>query len=67
MKPPRHRPSDPNRPSALTPPSILDCTQQTFVANGTTAYFWADDLHLSASAQIVFGSAAISRAQNNPF
>jgi len=53
--------------SALTPPSILDCTQQTFVANGTTAYFWADDLHLSASAQIVFGSAAISRSQNNPF
>jgi outer membrane lipase/esterase len=53
--------------SALTPPSILDCTAQTFVANGTTAYFWADDLHMSASAQIFFGSAAISRAQNNPF
>jgi len=53
--------------SALTPPSILDCTAQTFVANGSTAYFWADDLHMSASAQIFFGTAAISRAQNNPF
>jgi outer membrane lipase/esterase len=53
--------------SALTPPSILDCTAQTFVAGGTSAYFWADDLHLSASAQNFFGSAAIARAQNNAF
>jgi outer membrane lipase/esterase len=53
--------------SALTPPSILDCTPQTFVPTGTTAFFWADDLHLSASAQLFLGSAAISRAQNNPF
>ena len=53
--------------SALTPPSILDCTAQTFITGGTSGYFWADDLHLSASAQIAFGSAAISRAQNNPF
>ena len=53
--------------SSLTPPSILDCTAQTFVANGTTAFFWADDLHLSATAQNLFGAAAIERAQNNPF
>jgi phospholipase/lecithinase/hemolysin len=53
--------------SALTPPSILDCTAQTFVTGGTQGYFWADDLHLSASAQNFFGSAAITRAQNNPF
>ena len=53
--------------SALTPPSILDCTAQTLVTGGNQFYFWADDLHLSASAQSVFGSSAISRAQNNPF
>jgi len=53
--------------SSLTPPSILDCTQQTFVEGGSGAYFWADDLHMSASAQNIFGSAAITRAQNNPF
>jgi len=53
--------------SALTPPSILDCTPQTFVAGGTQTYFWADDLHLSASAQNFVGSAAIERTQNNPF
>jgi len=53
--------------SSLTPPSILDCTAQTFITNGTSTYFWADDLHISASAQIVLGTAAISRAQNNPF
>ena len=53
--------------SALTPPSILDCTSQTFITGGTPTYFWADDLHLSASAQSALGSAAIARAQNNPF
>jgi len=53
--------------SALIPPSILDCTAQTLVTGGNQFYFWADDLHLSASAQSVFGSSAISRAQNNPF
>ena len=53
--------------SSLTPPSILDCTQQTFITGGDATYFWADDLHLSASAQNIFGSAAITRAQNNPF
>jgi len=53
--------------SALTPPSILDCTAQTFITGGSQAFFWADDLHLSASAQNFFGSAAINRAQNNPF
>jgi outer membrane lipase/esterase len=53
--------------SALTPPSILDCTPQTFVAGGGPGYFWADDLHLSASAQNFLGSAAIERTRNNPF
>ena len=53
--------------SSLTPPSILDCTQQTFITGGDATYFWADDLHMSASAQNIFGSAAITRAQNNPF
>jgi len=53
--------------SKLTPPSSLDCTAQTFVPNGSAAYFWADDRHLSASGQLVFGSAAVTRAQNNSF
>jgi len=53
--------------SALTPPSILDCTPQTFITGGTAGYFWADDLHLSASAQNSLGTAAIARTQNNPF
>ena len=53
--------------SKLTPPSSLDCTAQTFVPNGSNAYLWADDRHLSASGQNVFGSAAVTRAQNNSF
>ena len=53
--------------SMLTPPSSLDCTSQTLVVNGSTAYFWADDRHLSASAQSVLGSTAITRSRNNPF
>jgi len=53
--------------SALTPPSILDCTPQTFIPGGSATFFWADDLHITASAQITLGTAAISRAQNNPF
>ena len=53
--------------SKLTPPSVLDCTAQTFVTGGTQTYFWADDLHIGASAQNYLGSAAITRTQNNPF
>ncbi len=53
--------------STLTPPSTLDCTAQTLILNGTAAYLWADNLHLSASGQSQLGSAAIQRAQNNPF
>jgi len=53
--------------SKLTPPSSLDCTQQTLIPNGSAAYFWADDRHLSASGQNIFGTAAVTRAQNNSF
>jgi phospholipase/lecithinase/hemolysin len=53
--------------STLTPPSSLDCTAQTLVPGGSTAYLWADSLHLSAAAQSQLGAAAIQRAQNNPF
>ncbi len=49
------------------PPSLLDCTAQTLVPGGSAAYFWADDRHLSASAQNSFGGLATARAQNNPF
>lgn len=53
--------------SKLTPPSSLDCTMLTFVPNGTNTYLWADDRHISATGQGLFGSVAIQRAQNNPF
>jgi outer membrane lipase/esterase len=53
--------------SKLTPPSSLDCTSLTLVANGSSAFLWADDRHLSASAQNLFGSNALVRVQNNPF
>jgi len=53
--------------SALTPPSILDCSALTLVPNGTAAYLWADDRHLSASVQSLLGGLALARAQNNPF
>jgi outer membrane lipase/esterase len=53
--------------SALTPPSILDCTTQTLVVNGSTTYLWADDRHLSGAVQALFGNTAVSRAQINPF
>ena len=53
--------------SKLDPPSTLDCTAQTFISGGTASYVWADDLHLSATAQSSLGSFALARAQNNPF
>jgi outer membrane lipase/esterase len=53
--------------SKLIPPSSLDCTMQTLVPNGSSTYLWADDRHLSATGQNVFGSNAIIRAQNNSF
>jgi len=53
--------------SALRPPSILDCTALTLVPGGSAAYLWADDHHLSASAQNSFANIAVTRAQNNPF
>ena len=53
--------------SQLLPPSILDCTQDTLVPNGSAAYLWADDRHIGAAAQNLLGGLATSRAQNNPF
>jgi phospholipase/lecithinase/hemolysin len=53
--------------SSFVPPSTLDCTSQTFIAGGNGLFFWADDLHLSASAQGTLGTLATNRTQNNPF
>ena len=53
--------------SNFVPPSTLDCTSQRFITGGSGAYFWADDLHLSAAAQSTLGTLALNRAQNNPF
>ncbi len=53
--------------SKLTPPSSLDCTTLTLVPNGSTAYLWADFLHLSDSGQNILGTNAITRAHNNSF
>jgi phospholipase/lecithinase/hemolysin len=53
--------------STFTPPSALDCTAQTFISGGLATDLWADDRHLSATAQSSLGTLAINRAQNNPF
>ena len=54
--------------SQLVPPSVLDCTQLTLVANGSpTSFLWADDRHLAAGAQKTIGDLAANRARNNPF
>ncbi len=54
--------------SQLVPPSILDCTQLTLIANGSpTSFLWADDRHLAAGAQGTMGNLASQRARNNPF
>lgn len=54
--------------SQLTPPSILDCTELTLIAGGSSStYLWADDRHLSFGGQQALGSAALSRVRNNPF
>jgi lysophospholipase L1-like esterase len=53
--------------SKLIPPSSLDCTTLTLIPDGTAAFLWADDRHLSASGQNIFGSNAITRAHNNSF
>lgn len=54
--------------SALTPPSILDCTPQTLITGGGAyTYLWADDRHLSAGGQLSLGTLAADRAERNPF
>ena len=53
--------------STFVPPSTLDCTSQTFISGGAPTYFWADSVHLSATAQGVLGTLALNRASNNPF
>jgi outer membrane lipase/esterase len=53
--------------STFVPPSTLDCTSLTFVSGGSGTYFWADDLHLSATGQSILGTLALNRATNNPF
>jgi len=54
--------------SLLTPPSILDCTSLTLIANATsTSYLWADDRHLSYGGQLALGNSALQRARSNPF
>jgi outer membrane lipase/esterase len=54
--------------SALTPPSVLDCTTQTLVTGGSvTTFLWADTIHLSPGGHQALGSLALTRAQNNPF
>ena len=54
--------------SKLVPPSILDCTDLTLIAGGSsTSFLWADDRHLSFGGQLALGNLAASRAKNNPF
>lgn len=54
--------------SKLRPPSVLDCTDQTLIADGNAnTFLWADDRHLSAGGQMGLGNLAVQRADNNPF
>jgi outer membrane lipase/esterase len=54
--------------SAYVPPSTLDCTGLTLVANTSpVTYLWADGLHLSAGGQASLSNLAVSRALYNPF
>jgi outer membrane lipase/esterase len=49
-------------------PSLLDCTVVTLVPDATVrTHLWADNLHLSAAGQALFGDIARDRARNNPF
>jgi outer membrane lipase/esterase len=46
----------------------LACTTQTLITGGSaTTYLWADNLQLSPGGHSHLGSAALARAQNNPF
>ena len=53
--------------SQLTPPSILDCTAQTFITGGSAVLLLGRRPALERGGQSSLGRAAISRAQNNPF
>ena len=54
--------------SSQVPPSILDCTDFTLIAGGSSgAFLWADDRHLSFGGQNLLGNLAAQRARNNPF
>jgi len=54
--------------SQLVPPSILDCSRLTLIANGNgLTYLWADDRRLAAGAQLLLGNLGTQRAQTNPF
>jgi phospholipase/lecithinase/hemolysin len=47
---------------------LPNCTTSTLVTGATsTSYLWADDLQLSPGGHARLGSAALTRAQNNPF
>jgi len=47
---------------------LPDCTTSTLVTNASaTTWLWASDLQMSPGAHARLGSAALSRAQNNPF
>lgn len=49
-------------------PTLLDCTSQTLVTNGSAStWLWSDSTHLSAGGQEALGTLARQRASNNPF
>jgi hypothetical protein len=52
--------------------ALPNCTTQTLINNDPTlnygqTYLWADDHNIASGVQTQLGSAALARAQNNPF
>lgn len=56
--------------SPVDPHAVIGCSTLTLVSGASgsaTTYLWADDVHPSPNWQRQVGSAAVTRATNNPF
>lgn len=56
--------------SPVDPRAVIGCSTLTLVSGASgsaTSYLWADDIHPSPNWQRQVGSAAVTRAANNPF
>ena len=57
-----------DKAACLPAASVTLCDTTTLVTGAVgTAWLWADDRHMSSGGHAALGSAALSRAQGNPF